>query len=158
MSDNKTHPLKLTAYTDGSCWTGDRIGGWGWVVIDHDGHIYDHGGSQSDTTISCMELYAMIDCLEFILDACGPSDIVVYSDSQYAILGITDRTRARKVNKDLWKALDYVTDAHSSVKYEHVRGHKGNLGNELADEIAGRARKERQEEDSRSTSGVGWPD
>lgn len=135
-------------YTDGSCWTGDRIGGWAWVAIDQFGEELQGGSSEVDTTISRMELSGIIDALEFIYERCGPSDIVVYSDSEYAVLGIKDRTRQRKKNNDLWDWLDDITDAHGSVEYNHVRGHQGNHYNEIADDLAGEFRKGRQAEEN----------
>lgn len=151
----------LHVYTDGSCYTGDRIGGWAWVTIDDFGEETYGGGSDIDTTISRMELLAAIDPLETIYEDCGPSDIVLYSDSQYVVLGITDRSRKRRANNDLWDWLDDITDAHSSVEYIHVRGHQGNHYNEMADKLAGEFRKGRQSEDHESwstTSGIGFPD
>lgn len=131
-------------YTDGSCYTGDRIGSWAWVAIDGDDNEVMGGGVNRDTTISRMELLGPIDALETIYDDCGPSTILVYSDSEYVVLGITNRRRQRKKNNDLWDWLDEVVDAHEHVEFEHVRGHSGDYYNELVDREAHRLRKEAQ--------------
>lgn len=131
-------------YTDGSCWTGDRIGAWAWVGVDPNGTDFGSGGSDVDTTISRMELMGPIDALEFLYELYGPCDVVIHSDSEYVVLGITDRSRKRNKNGDLWDWLDEITDAHESVEYLHVKGHAGNHYNEIADELAGDFRKERQ--------------
>lgn len=133
-------------YTDGSCWTGDRIGGWAWVAIDEDDNFQTGGGSEEDTTISRMELMGAIGALENLLTYCGPSVVLVYSDSQYVVLGATDRSRARNKNNDLWERLDTIIDSHTLVELEHVRGHSGDDFNELADDLAGDYRKGRQNE------------
>lgn len=127
-------------YTDGSCHHVDRIGGWAWVIINPDGEEESGGGSDVDTTISRMEMLAVIDPLERIFESCGPSEIVLYSDSEYVVKGITNRSRARNKNVDLWDMLDDITDAHTHVTYRHVRGHQGNHYNELADDLAGEFR------------------
>ena len=38
-------------------------------------------------------------------------------------------------NKDLWVELDNLTDKHS-IKWEWVKGHSGDYGNEIADKLA----------------------
>lgn len=133
-------------YTDGSCWTGDRIGGWAWLAIDEFGEERCGYGSAEDTTISRMELTAAIMGLVHIGARFGPSCIELYSDSEYVVRGITERSRKRNLNQDLWDLLDQCTDAHKAVTYQHVRGHSGEYGNEEVDKLAGFARKARQDE------------
>lgn len=134
-------------YTDGSCYTGDRIGGWAWVAIDPYGSEDHGGGSDIDTTISRMELCGPIDALEYLYELYGPIEVVLYSDSEYVVKGITDRTRNRNKNADLWVWLDEITDSHVAVTYQHVRGHQGNHYNEVADKLAGEFRLGRKEEE-----------
>ena len=38
-------------------------------------------------------------------------------------------------NKDLWVELDNLADKHS-IKWEWVKGHSGDYGNEIADKLA----------------------
>lgn len=134
----------FTVYTDGSCWTGNRVGAWAYVVVGPDGDEHMDGGTDDDTTISRMELLGPIDALEHIYEACGPSEIVVHSDSQYVVLGITNRSRKRKLNNDLWDWLDDIVDAHAKVTFKHVKGHAGNHYNEMVDDHAGKLRKAAQ--------------
>jgi ribonuclease HI len=133
----------LALYTDGSCdWT-DRTGGWAWVAVDaFDGHE-EGSGRFEDTTVNRMELYAVADGLTAIHRAVGPSSVLVHSDSEYVVLGASDPTRKRAKNKDLWKDLDKAMALHDHVEFTHVRGHKGDKYNELADDLAGAARKRR---------------
>lgn len=131
-------------YTDGSCWHGDRVGAFAWIAIDSKGNEVLEGGSETDTTSSRMELQAPIAALQYILDHCGPSVCLIQSDSEYVVLGITNRYRNRKVNPDLWNALDQVVDDHELVAFEHVKGHNGDHYNEMVDDLAGELRKAAQ--------------
>lgn len=128
----------IVVYTDGSCSAKDRIGGWAFHVPSHP--RLDGYGYAEDTTISRMELLAVINALAKIGLKFGSSMIDVFSDSEYVVKGITNRARARNLNRDLWDLLDEATDLHKSVKFNHVRGHQGNKGNELADQMARGAR------------------
>lgn len=129
-------------YTDGSCWTKDRIGAWAWVAIDGDS-FEEHldGGVACDTTISRMELIGPLEALLWIHDNHGSSYVYIQSDSEYVVKGITDRSRARRKNNDLWDDLDLIVDSHCAVQFEHIRGHAGHKYNELCDEHAGKLRR-----------------
>jgi len=117
------------------------------VAIDEDDNVIEGGGYQHDTTISCMELMGPWEALDQILTFRGPSVVLVHSDSQYVVMGITDRKRKRKVNNELWDMLDEVVDAHELVVFEHVKGHAGDHYNEIVDDMAGKFRKEGQTSD-----------
>jgi ribonuclease HI len=132
-------------YTDGSCFTGDRVGSYAYVVIDEDDLEYTGGLWEYDTTISRMELMGPIAALETIRLMRGPSIVLVYSDSQYVVLGITHRKRQRNKNVDLWDRLDAAVDAHELVEFAHVKGHNGDHYNEMCDEMATKLRKEGQQ-------------
>lgn len=134
--------MHIPLYTDGSCSAKDRIGGWAWLALDIGDIPLSGYGYEDDTTISRMELKAAINGLAELGRRYGPRDVKVFSDSQYVVKGITDRTRKRNLNQDLWVLLDEVTDAHTSVEYQHVRGHSGHEFNEQVDKLAGNARKE----------------
>lgn len=131
-------------YTDGSCWHGDRIGAYAWVAIDGEGNELMDGGVERDSTITRMELWGPIAALETIYEINGPSVVLVYSDSEIVVKGITDRSRARRVAHDLWEWLDDLVDSHELVVFEHVRGHNGDHYNEMVDVHAGKLRREAQ--------------
>jgi ribonuclease HI len=132
-------------FTDGSCWTGDQIGGWAYLAFDVDGNTIKEAAGVRETTISRMELSAAIEGLMGIWTACGPSEILVYSDSQYVVLGATNRNRKRKKNNDLWDELDDLVDTHEYVKFIHVKGHSDSEYNHQVDRMAGDARKRAQD-------------
>jgi ribonuclease HI len=91
-----------------------------------------------------MELLAVIEALTALK---RPSSVVVYTDSQYVMKGITEwiggwkargwRTAAKDPvkNVDLWKRLDELAAAHQ-VRWVWVKGHDGHDGNERADALA----------------------
>ena len=131
----------IAVFTDGSSWTGDKIGGWAYVAIDaFDSDPLTRSGAERNTTISRMELCAVCRALHDVFLMLGESDVLVYSDSQYVVLGASDRTRKRKVNQDLWNDLDRWVDRHHSVEFIHVHGHRDSLYNCMADKLAGEAR------------------
>lgn len=129
----------MKIWTDGGCNPNPGIGGWGWVRSDG---VEDCGGKR-DTTNNRMEMTAIIEALSKLPDG---QKVVVYSDSQYCIKGLTIWHRGWKaknwmkkgepmINRDLWLELDQ----HSSrldVKFLWVKGHNGDQMNERADELA----------------------
>jgi ribonuclease HI len=131
----------ICLFTDGSAWTKDRSGGWAWVAFDiHDTEIVG-SGSASDTTISRMELTAAVLGLNAVYDDCGSAPVLVYSDSEYVVLGAMNPKRKRRKNVDIWMALDEARSLHSYTEFNHVRGHDTSYYNHMVDEMAGEARR-----------------
>ena len=93
-----------------------------------------------------MELTAAIEALNALKRA---SNVVLYTDSRYVMDGIKDwmpnwkkrgwKTAAKKPvkNVDLWQALDKAASRHD-IDWRWVKGHDGNPGNEMADQLANR--------------------
>lgn len=67
------------------------------------------------------------------------TSLLIRSDSEYAIGSLTQPWRAKK-NAELIGTIRAHLHARGNVCFEHVRGHSGNPGNELADRLAGAAR------------------
>lgn len=132
----------LALYTDGSAYYKDRTGGWAFVVVDSHGCTETLSGFHADVTNNQMELHAITMGLTRVFEWYGPLDVLVYADSEYSVLGARDPSRARRKNKDWWTALDKAAARHSFVEFEHVKGHSTNLYNNIADDLAGKARKE----------------
>lgn len=141
---------EVTIYTDGACSGNPGKGGWGAILIYAKEKKYMSGSKQL-TTNNQMELTATIEALKAILK---PSNIALYTDSQYVKNGITSwifnwkkngwKTANKKpvANKDLWIELEKYVDFHS-VNWFWVKGHSGDKYNEIADEIAVKAMNER---------------
>ena len=141
---------EVTIYTDGACSGHPGKGGWGAILIYAKEKKYMSGSKQL-TTNNQMELTATIEALKAILK---PSNIALYTDSQYVKNGITSwifnwkkngwKTANKKpvANKDLWIELEKYVDFHS-VNWFWVKGHSGDHYNEIADELAVKAMNER---------------
>lgn len=137
---------EVTIYTDGACSGNPGKGGWGAILIYAKEEKYISGSKQL-TTNNQMELTATIEALKAILK---PSNIALYTDSQYVKNGITSwifnwkkngwKTANKKpvANKDLWIELEKYVDFHS-VNWFWVKGHSGDHYNEIADELAVKA-------------------
>ena len=149
MNLNPEHGIAV--FTDGSAYSKDGSGGWAWVAIDAFGGTDSDSGSTSQTTNNQMELYAVSRALDTLDGDYGPQSILVYSDSEYVVLGASDKTRKRNKNKLWWQALDQYIARHELVVFEHIRGHQGHKYNELADRLAGEARKKGKESRYEST-------
>lgn len=131
----------VLVFTDGSAWPNDKTGGWAWLAVDGFSNEVTRCGSELGTSIGRMELTAAIEALNSIREICGSCDVLLYSDSEYVVLGNNDRTRARRKNVDLWGLLDEAVDAHECVVMEHVYGHQDSHYNNMVDGLAGEARR-----------------
>lgn len=137
---------QVVAYTDGACLGNPGPGGWG-VFLSCEGHERSLSGGERDTTNNRMELMAAIVTLETLKVPC---DVVLWTDSQYVRQGITQwlpgwirkgwKTSGGGAvkNQDLWKRLAAAEKIHT-VRWEWVKGHAGNPGNERADQLASEA-------------------
>ena len=130
-------------YTDGACKGNPGVGGWGAILEykDKNKKIY---GYDENTTNNRMELTAAIRALDVLKEK---SKVIIYTDSKYVMNGITIWIDSWKKNNwktsnkkevkniDLWKLIDKLNSFHS-VEWNWVKGHSGNTGNEMADELA----------------------
>jgi ribonuclease HI len=133
----------VTIYTDGACKGNPGPGGWG-AILEYDGEERELFGGESATTNNRMELTAVIEALSALKRPCR---IVLHTDSQYVMKGITEwigqwkargwRTAAKAPvkNVDLWKRLDGIVGDHE-IEWVWVKGHSGHDGNERADALA----------------------
>jgi ribonuclease HI len=132
-------------YTDGACRGNPGPGGWG-VLIEYGELSKQLYGGDVSTTNNKMELTAAIMALKEIKEPC---EIILYTDSKYVLQGIEEwihnwkKRGWRGANKkpvkniDLWKELDELRDKHN-IKWNWVKGHSGDPGNETADMLANR--------------------
>lgn len=141
-------PLPVaTLYTDGSCWPNPGPGGWGCVVERQYYPNMEISGPSRFTTISRMELQAVINGLRALT---GHYKVTVYSDSQYVVEGITTHIHRWAVNGwknadgeqvknyDLWAELFHVTSAHIITWVWQERNSLPKM--EQAHQLASRAR------------------
>jgi ribonuclease HI len=138
----------IVIYTDGGCSPSNPgPGGYGVVIMRGKKKVKELSGGYRFTTNNRMELMACIVGLGFLK---RPSNVILHSDSKYVVNGITkgwaERWRANgwmknkreaAVNPDLWKKLLELCEKHD-VRFEWVKGHAGNMGNERCDQLANR--------------------
>jgi ribonuclease HI len=135
---------------DGACLGNPGPGGYGVLLrtsLRGQVHEKELSGHSKDTTNNRMELMAAIVGLRALTRPC---DVVVTTDSQYVIKGITEwiqgwqkngwRTSAKKdvINKDLWQELLAAVAPHQ-VRWQWVKGHAGHPDNERVDALASQA-------------------
>ncbi|MBT1163412.1 ribonuclease HI [Bifidobacterium felsineum] len=148
--------MTITVSTDGSA-LGNPNGPMGWAWADHaknaggtpghehDEHGYDAGGATNGTN-QIGELCAVLEALRAHP---GSEPLLIESDSQYAINCSTTWVRGWKrngwknsqkkpvKNVELIKAIDAeISRRPGPVNFKWVKGHAGNAGNELVDELA----------------------
>lgn len=141
---NKNQAEPIHIYADGACkGNPGGVGGWGAVITNLEWIKEIYGGELS-TTNNRMELMAVIKGLEALEK---PSNVIVYTDSQYVQKGISEwihgwkkrgwktATKEPVKNVDLWKQLDAAQNTHK-MTWTWVKGHNGDPGNERADALA----------------------
>lgn len=146
-------------YCDGSCPINKGLtpGACAIVVMSEDNTILYHADRVVDdyTTNNRMELTAFLNALKYTEQ--HPNDTFhIYCDSQYTIQSFKEWICGWKArdwfksnglpveNRDLMEQLYKYTNAleYSNFKIHKVKGHSGEIGNELADRIAAGAAKD----------------
>ena len=150
--------MKFHIYTDGGYFEKHDIGGWGLVIFENDKEVYRASGWQKQTSSLEMEMVAAHKALEQIdkLSSHHSSPCkTLYTDSRIIIEGLTQkyttwcqnqwRVKSGKavVYKELWQALSHLTE-QQKVTWQWVKGHNGNLGNTIADNLAREAVTKRE--------------
>jgi ribonuclease HI len=133
----------ITIYSDGACKGNPGPGGWG-AVLRYGGAEKRIKGGEPGTTNNRMELTAAIQALDSLREACK---VTLFTDSTYVMKGLNEwlpgwkrrgwRTADGKAvkNQDLWERLDAACARHR-IEWRWVKGHNGDPGNELADQLA----------------------
>jgi len=113
-------------------------------VLEYDGTEKELFGGERATTNNRMELTAVIEALAALK---RPSRVILHTDSQYVMKGMTEWIRGWKAkgwktaakepvkNADLWRTLDEAVARHE-IQWVWVKGHSGHNGNERADALA----------------------
>ncbi len=126
----------VVVYTDGACSGNPGAGAWAYRVEWPDGSVEEGTGAEPMTTNNREELKAVGEGLRAVFARIGTDagwNIVVRTDS-LGVINWLQRRWKRKANLDLYPAIDPLVDRR--VRFEHVRGHSGEPGNERVDSLA----------------------
>lgn len=142
---------KIYIWSDGACKGNPGPGGWA-SVIQMNGEKTEISGGSQNTTNNIMELTA---ALEGIRKTPTGSNVIVTTDSQYLINGISNWVRNWKqnswrkkdgkpvLNQELWQELDAECQLRN-VDWKWIKGHSGHPINERCDRLAKQAIKTQQ--------------
>jgi ribonuclease HI len=149
----------LVIYTDGSCLSRPRRGGYAFrlVAVDDAGeevtHDYNPPG-RAGATNNEMELLACVEALKLVTGRWSPVSrdsyrkIVVYTDSLYVHHNVYNAEVVWPGNKwmtrdgepvmspDLWKDLVRLKQRAGRVEFRKVKAHKTNAHNKAVDKLA----------------------
>lgn len=139
-------------FTDGACSGNPGPGGWAVVKLDNE-DVVCYSGGESQTTNNRMELKAVVTAMRKIVKLNEEEIYEIHSDSAYVVNAVENgwidkwkkngwkTTRNERVkNQDLWKELLRLRKALKELGFEvsfvKVKGHAGNMFNEMADKLA----------------------
>ena len=144
--------MSVRIWTDGSCYPNPGEGGWAFV-IEREKDLFKASGYLPVATNNIAEMTAALQALSCLdKEVVGGRLVEIFTDSAYLANGMNKWTKGwirRKwrttegkpvANDRLWKALVKAANG-LIVHFTHVRGHTGLRLNEMADRLAGKARK-----------------
>lgn len=138
----------MEIYTDGSCSGNPGPGGYGVVVVE-DGKVVDTYAQQAEQTTNNREELKAILYVMLRYGRRPPQEpVVVYSDSAYCVNTLTSwmfnwaEKGWKKSDKKTPENLDIISRYYEwyqrgyRIDLRKVKGHAGNLYNEMADALA----------------------
>lgn len=137
-------------YTDGACKPGaEAPAGWGYVLKPPKGEAREAYGMATRTLAKTMEYRAVAEALAALPEGVSA---VVFSDNQPLVENLAkslDGWRARafaKVDPEIVESVRRISDAivekGLTVRWQWIRAHNGNAGNERADALAAQGARE----------------
>lgn len=134
---------RVEIFCDGACSGNPGVGGWG-SILRSGAAEKELSGAAVETTNNRMEMTAAIEALSSLKRPCN---VVVTTDSQYLVKGMTEwihgwvkkgwvnSKKEPVLNRDLWERLLELSRVHK-LEWRWVRGHNGHAENERCDELA----------------------
>lgn len=139
----------VICYTDGGCAPNPGIGGWGVKLMCPEINLSKElfGGCTLSTN-NRMELTAAIKALES-LNPSKISSVTLHTDSKYVTDAFNQKwidgwvrsnwKNGTLLNLDLWQTLYSLTRQYT-VTFVWVKGHNGDLNNEIVDKLCANGR------------------
>lgn len=139
----------LYIYTDGSCKNNPGAGAFGVIIMDETKSVVIHAYRKEDnnTTNNREELKALLYALKYSVD--NNNEFIIYTDSSYSEKIINEwiskwasnnwkNSKNETVeNLDLIQSLYYYYNIEfPNFQVKKIKGHCGEVGNELADAAA----------------------
>ncbi len=139
----------LYIYTDGSCKNNPGAGAFGVIIMDETKSVVMHAYRKEDnnTTNNREELKALLYALKYSVD--NNNEFIIYTDSSYSEKIINEwiskwasnnwkNSKNETVeNLDLIQSLYYYYNIEfPNFQVKKIKGHCGEVGNELADAAA----------------------
>ena len=145
-----TRQREYLCYTDGSCKTSDGSpGGWGFVLKSAGLAALEGYGSAQPTLAKVMEYQAVAEALSALPKG---GRAVVFSDDRALVenltrnLGNWRRTNFANVDpligESARRIAGVIADKELVVRFQWLRSHNGNAGNERADALAAQGARE----------------
>jgi ribonuclease HI len=130
----------LEVWTDGACSGNPGPGGWAWATRDG----RQASGADPATTNQRMEIRAAFEAVTAL-----DGTLVVVSDSTYVVncfrdawwqgwltRGWVNSAKKPVANRDLWEPLIVAVRDRGNVSFRWVKGHSGDVMNDLVDRLA----------------------
>lgn len=137
-------------WTDGSCKAGDGApGGWGFTIKSPKGEVREGFGKAVDTLAKIMEYRAVAEALAALPEGIS---VTVYSDNQSLVENLSKnlanwrQNKFAKVDETIVESVRRIDECilgkRLTVKWQWLRSHSGNVGNERADALAAQGARE----------------